>query len=258
MSATIGGYFYLISAVLFILALKGLSNPETARRGNLFGMVGMAIAIITTIMLPSVESYGWIIIAVLIGGSIGTVVAQKIEMTSLPELVAAFHSLVGLAAVFVALAALYHPEAYNIGSKGALPAASLIEMGLGMAIGAITFSGSIIAFAKLKGIMSGNPITFPSQHKLNLAVGIAMFALLVYFCQTESYGAFWMLLILSFAIGFLLIVPIGGADMPVVVSMLNSYSGWAAAGIGFTLANPPNHHRCAGGLIGRDPVLHHV
>jgi len=238
MSATIGGYFYLISAVLFILALKGLSNPETARRGNLFGMVGMAIAIITTIMLPSVESYGWIIIAVLIGGSIGTVVAQKIEMTSLPELVAAFHSLVGLAAVFVALAALYHPEAYNIGSKGALPAASLIEMGLGMAIGAITFSGSIIAFAKLKGIMSGNPITFPGQHKLNLAVGIAMFALLVYFCQTESYGAFWMLLILSFAIGFLLIVPIGGADMPVVVSMLNSYSGWAAAGIGFTLANP--------------------
>jgi len=238
MSATIGGYFYLISAFLFILALKGLSNPETARRGNLFGMVGMAIAIITTIMLPSVESYGWIIIAVLIGGSIGTVVAQKIEMTSLPELVAAFHSLVGLAAVFVALAALYHPEAYNIGSKGALPAASLIEMGLGMAIGAITFSGSIIAFAKLKGIMSGNPITFPGQHKLNLAVGIAMFALLVYFCQTESYGAFWMLLILSFAIGFLLIVPIGGADMPVVVSMLNSYSGWAAAGIGFTLANP--------------------
>ena len=238
MSATIGGYFYLISAVLFILALKGLSNPETARRGNLFGMVGMAIAIITTIMLPSVESYGWIIIAVLIGGSIGTVVAQKIEMTSLPELVAAFHSLVGLAAVFVALAALYHPEAYNIGSKGALPAASLIEMGLGMAIGSITFSGSIIAFAKLKGIMSGNPITFPGQHKLNLAVGIAMFALLVYFCQTESYGAFWMLLILSFAIGFLLIVPIGGADMPVVVSMLNSYSGWAAAGIGFTLANP--------------------
>jgi len=238
MSATIGGYFYLISAVLFILALKGLSNPETARRGNLFGMVGMAIAIITTIMLPSVESYGWIIIAVLIGGSIGTVVAQKIEMTSLPELVAAFHSLVGLAAVFVALAALYHPAAYTIGSKGALPAASLIEMGLGMAIGAITFSGSIIAFAKLKGIMSGNPITFPGQHKLNLAVGIAMFALLVYFCQTESYGAFWMLLILSFAIGFLLIVPIGGADMPVVVSMLNSYSGWAAAGIGFTLANP--------------------
>jgi NAD(P) transhydrogenase subunit beta len=238
MSAIIGGYFYLISAVLFILALKGLSNPETARRGNLFGMVGMTIAIITTIMLPSVESYGWIIIAIVIGGGIGTVVAQKIEMTSLPELVAAFHSLVGLAAVFVALAALYHPEAYNIGSKGALPAASLIEMGLGMAIGAITFSGSIIAFAKLKGIMSGNPITFTGQHMLNLGIGIAMFALLVYFCQTESYGAFWLLLILSFAIGFLLIVPIGGADMPVVVSMLNSYSGWAAAGIGFTLANP--------------------
>ena len=238
MSATIGGYFYLISAVLFILALKGLSNPETARRGNMFGMIGMTIAIVTTILLPDVVSYGWIIIALVIGGGIGTVVAQKIEMTSLPELVAAFHSLVGLAAVFVALAALYHPEAYNIGSKGSLPAPSLVEMGLGMAIGAITFSGSIIAFAKLKGIMSGNPITFPGQHMLNLVIGLSMLALLIYFCQTESYGAFWMLLILSFAIGFLLIVPIGGADMPVVVSMLNSYSGWAAAGIGFTLANP--------------------
>ena len=238
MSASIGGYFYLISAILFILALKGLSNPETSRRGNMFGMIGMTIAIVTTIALPEVVSYGWIIIALVIGGGIGTVVAQKIEMTSLPELVAAFHSLVGLAAVFVALAALYHPEAYQIGAKGELPAASLIEMGLGMAIGAITFSGSIIAFAKLKGIMSGNPITFKGQHMLNLVIGLSMLALLIYFCQTESYGAFWMLLILSFAIGFLLIVPIGGADMPVVVSMLNSYSGWAAAGIGFTLANP--------------------
>lgn len=237
MSAFVG-YFYLISAVLFILALKGLSSPETSRRGNLLGMIGMAIAVATTIMDPNVESYVWIIIAVLIGGSIGTVVALKIEMTSLPELVAAFHSLVGMAAVFVALAALYHPEAYGIGSKGSLPAGSLIEMGLGMAIGAITFSGSVIAFAKLKGIMSGNPITFKGQHLLNLIVALVMLALLVHFCQTESYASFWALLILAFAIGFLIIIPIGGADMPVVVSMLNSYSGWAAAGIGFTLANP--------------------
>jgi NAD(P) transhydrogenase subunit beta len=238
MSGTLVGYFYLISAILFILALKGLSNPETARRGNMFGVIGMTIAIITTIAHPDVVSYGWIAVAVLIGGGIGTVVAKKIEMTALPELVAAFHSLVGLAAVFVALAALYHPEAYEIGSKGSLPAGSLIEMGLGMTIGAITFSGSVIAFAKLRGIMSGNPITFPGQHLLNLVIALTMLALLVYFCRTESYGAFWMLLILSFVIGFLIIVPIGGADMPVVVSMLNSYSGWAAAGIGFTLANP--------------------
>ncbi len=232
------GYFYLISAVLFILALKGLSSPETSRRGNILGIIGMVIAIVTTIADPNVVSYGWIIIAILIGGSIGTVIALKIEMTSLPELVAAFHSLVGMAAVMVALAALYHPEAYGIGSKGSLPAGSLIEMGLGMAIGAITFSGSVIAFAKLRGIMSGNPITFKGQHLLNLIVALVMLALLVHFCQTESYGSFWMLLILSFAIGFLIIIPIGGADMPVVVSMLNSYSGWAAAGIGFTLANP--------------------
>ncbi|WNJ99028.1 NAD(P)(+) transhydrogenase (Re/Si-specific) subunit beta [Thalassospiraceae bacterium LMO-JJ14] len=238
MSGTLVGYFYLISAVLFILALKGLSSPETARRGNTFGIIGMAIAIVTTIAHPDVVSYGWIAVAVLIGGGIGTVVAKKIEMTALPELVAAFHSLVGLAAVFVALAALYHPEAYEIGSKGSLPAGSLIEMGLGMTIGAITFSGSVIAFAKLRGIMSGNPITFKGQHLLNLIIALSMLALLVYFCRTESYGAFWLLLILSFVIGFLIIVPIGGADMPVVVSMLNSYSGWAAAGIGFTLANP--------------------
>ena len=238
MSGTTVGYLYLISAILFILALKGLSHPETSRRGNLFSIIGMAIAIVTTIAHPDVTSYGWIAVAVLIGGGIGTVVAKKIEMTALPELVAAFHSLVGMAAVFVALAALYHPEAYGIGSAGSLPAGSLIEMGLGMAIGAITFSGSVIAFAKLRGIMSGNPITFPGQHLLNLIVALTMLALLVYFCQTESYAAFWGLLILSFAIGFLIIIPIGGADMPVVVSMLNSYSGWAAAGIGFTLANP--------------------
>lgn len=238
MSSTLVGFLYLISAVLFILALKGLSSPVTSRRGNMMGMVGMTIAIVTTIADPNVVSYSWIIVALLIGGSIGTVVAKKIEMTALPELVAAFHSLVGLAAVMVALAALYHPEAYHIGAKGSLPAGSLVEMGLGMTIGAITFSGSIIAFAKLRGLMSGNPITFKGQHLLNLVIALTMLALLVHFCRTESYAAFWGLLILSFVIGFLLIVPIGGADMPVVVSMLNSYSGWAAAGIGFTLANP--------------------
>ncbi len=238
MSSTLVGFLYLISAVLFIFALKGLSSPVTSRRGNMMGMVGMTIAIVTTIADPNVVSYSWIIVALLIGGSIGTVVAKKIEMTALPELVAAFHSLVGLAAVMVALAALYHPEAYQIGSKGSLPAGSLLEMGLGMTIGAITFSGSIIAFAKLRGLMSGNPITFKGQHLLNLVIALTMLALLVHFCRAESYAAFWGLLILSFVIGILLIVPIGGADMPVVVSMLNSYSGWAAAGIGFTLANP--------------------
>ena len=238
MSGSLVGYFYLISAVLFILALKGLSSPVTARRGNMFGIIGMVIAIATTIAHSDVVSYGWILVAILIGGSIGTVVAKKIQMTALPELVAAFHSLVGLAAVFVALAALHHPEAYDIGSAGSLPAGSLVEMGLGMMIGAITFSGSLIAFAKLRGLMSGNPITFKGQHLLNLVVALTMLALLVHFCRTESYMAFWALLLLSFAIGFLLIVPIGGADMPVVVSMLNSYSGWAAAGIGFTLSNP--------------------
>ncbi len=238
MSGSVVGYFYLVAAVLFIMALRGLSSPETARKGNLCGMIGMAIAIATTIASPNVQSYTWIAIAVLIGGTIGTVVAQKIQMTALPQLVAAFHSLVGLAAVFVALAALYHPEAYDIGKAGAIPAGSLIEMALGMAIGAVTFSGSLIAFAKLQGIMSGAPITFPMQHPFNALVGIVMLALLVWFCRTESYAAFWALLILSFAIGFLLIIPIGGADMPVVVSMLNSYSGWAACGIGFTLRNP--------------------
>ena len=238
MSGSVVGYFYLIAAVLFIMALRGLSSPVTARRGNLYGMIGMAIAIVTTVLHPDVQSYTWIAVAILIGGSIGTVVAMKIEMTALPQLVAAFHSLVGLAAVFVALAALYHPEAYAIGKTGAIPFGSLIEMSLGMAIGAVTFSGSLIAFAKLQGIMSGAPITFPMQHPINALIGALMLALLVWFCKTEAYGAFWALLFLSFAIGFLLIIPIGGAEMPVVVSMLNSYSGWAACGIGFTLRNP--------------------
>ncbi len=238
MTASWVGYAYLVSSVLFILALRGLSSPVTARRGNLFGMAGMAIAVLTTLMNPEVNSYGMILLAILIGGSIGTVIALRIEMTSLPELVAAFHSLVGLAAVFVATSALYNPAAYGIGEIGSIHTASLIEMSLGAAIGAVTFSGSVIAFAKLKGVMSGNPITFIGQHKLNLAVGVGIAVLIAMFTGSESREMYWAIVVLAFAIGFLLIIPIGGADMPVVVSMLNSYSGWAAAGIGFTLSNP--------------------
>ena len=238
MAENLTGFAYLIAAVLFILALRGLSNPESARMGNIFGMVGMAIAVITTLLSPGVVSYWMIILGILIGGGIGTAVALKIQMTQLPELVAAFHSLVGLAAVFVATAAFYHPEAYNIGTSGNISAGSLIEMALGTAIGAITFSGSVIAFLKLAGKMSGNPITFPMQHPLNAAIGVLILLSIIWFCTTESAAAYWVIVVLAFAIGFLLIVPIGGADMPVVVSMLNSYSGWAAAGIGFTLQNP--------------------
>jgi NAD(P) transhydrogenase subunit beta len=238
MTASWTGYAYLISSVLFILALRGLSSPVTARRGNMMAIIGMAIAIVTTLMDPGVMSFGMIILAILIGGTIGTVTALKIQMTALPQLVAAFHSLVGMAAVFVATSALFNPKAYGLGAIGEIPGASLVEMSLGTAIGAITFSGSVIAFAKLQGIMSGSPITFPGQHKLNLLVGLAILALIIIFVGSESHSVYWGIVALSFAIGFLLIIPIGGADMPVVVSMLNSYSGWAAAGIGFTLSNP--------------------
>jgi NAD(P) transhydrogenase subunit beta len=238
MSANLSAFAYLISSVCFIMALRGLSHPETSRRGNILGMIGMVIAILTTLADPDVVSYPMILVGLLIGGAIGSVVALKIKMTALPQLVAAFHSLVGLAAVFVATAALYNPMAYGLGLPGDVPAASLVEMGLGTAIGAVTFSGSVIAFAKLQGIMSGAPITFPMQHKLNAALGIALVVLFFLFATTESYTTFWALAFLAFALGFLIIIPIGGADMPVVVSMLNSYSGWAAAGIGFTLGNP--------------------
>jgi NAD(P) transhydrogenase subunit beta len=238
MTENLTGFAYVIAAVLFILALRGLSSPESARMGNIFGIAGMVIAVLTTLLSPGVVSLWMIILGILIGGAIGTVVAMRIQMTALPQLVAAFHSLVGLAAVFVATAALYHPEAYGIGSQGHIHFASLIEMSLGVAIGAITFSGSVIAFLKLQGLMSGNPITFPMQHPANAAVGVLILLAIIWFCATESYAAYWMLVLLAFAIGFLIIIPIGGADMPVVVSMLNSYSGWAAAGIGFTLANP--------------------
>jgi NAD(P) transhydrogenase subunit beta len=238
MTSGIVGFAYLVASVCFILALRGLSSPETARQGNRIGIIGMVIAVVTTLMAPEVVSYSTIILGVLIGGAIGTVIALKIQMTALPQLVAFSHSLVGLAAVFVATAALYKPDAYGIGSAGSIHAASLIEMGLGTAIGAVTFSGSLIAFAKLQGIMSGTPITFAGQHKLNAAIGIAIAVVLFLFVASESYTLYWVLVALAFAIGFLIIIPIGGADMPVVVSMLNSYSGWAAAGIGFTLSNP--------------------
>lgn len=238
MNADMTGYAYLVSAVCFILALRGLSSPETSRKGNILGIIGMIIAVGTTLSAPGVMSYGLILSGMVVGGAIGTVVALRIDMTALPQLVAAFHSLVGMAAVFVATAALYHPEAYGLGAKGNIAGASLVEMGLGTIVGAITFSGSVIAFAKLQGIMSGAPITFKFQHFLNLLVALVIVCCLIAFVDGESHGFFWAMVALSFAIGFLIIIPIGGADMPVVVSMLNSYSGWAACGIGFTLSNP--------------------
>ncbi|MDP6388431.1 MAG: NAD(P)(+) transhydrogenase (Re/Si-specific) subunit beta [Alphaproteobacteria bacterium] len=237
MSADLSGFAYLVASVCFIMALRGLSSPETARAGNIYGIVGMLIAVGTTLADPTVLSYTTIVIAVLIGGAIGTVVALKIEMTALPQLVAAFHSLVGMAAVLVAAAAFYQPQAYGIGTPGNIAVASLVEMSIGTVIGAITFTGSIIAFAKLQGIMSGAPITFPGQHLLNACLGIGAIALVYWFCQEQTGSLFWTIAILAFVIGGLIIIPIGGADMPVVISMLNSYSGWAACGIGFTLQN---------------------
>ncbi len=238
-SANLSAVFYLISGILFILALRGLSSPDTSRQGNYFGIAGMIIAIAVTFLSVGNFSYSliYIIIFLLIGGSIGAFIAFKIPMTAMPELVAGFHSLVGLAAVFVAVAAFLNPEAFNLGSSGDIKLASLVEMSIGAAVGAITFSGSIIAFLKLRGLMSGAPITFKGQHFLNLILGIVIFALTFYLCQAQSENIFWTLIIISFLVGVLLIIPIGGADMPVVISMLNSYSGWAAAGIGFTLEN---------------------
>ena len=231
--------FYLISGVLFILALRGLSSPETSRQGNFFGILGMLIAVIVTFLSIGnfSNSFIYVIVFLLIGGSFGAFIAFKIPMTAMPELVAGFHSLVGLAAVFVAISAFLNPEAFNLGVSGNIKLASLIEMSIGAAVGAITFSGSIIAFLKLRGIMSGAPITFPGQHILNLIILISIVVLTYFLCSTQSSSLFWALIVISFLVGILLIIPIGGADMPVVISMLNSYSGWAAAGIGFTLEN---------------------
>ena len=238
MSANLSAVAYLVASILFIMALRGLSSPETARKGNIFGIFGMMIAVVTTLASPGVLSYELILLGLIIGGSIGAIIARKIEMTALPQLVAAFHSLVGLAAVFVASAAFHNPAAYGIGSFLTIPIPSLIEMSLGTAIGALTFSGSIIAFGKLQGIMSGAPIVFPGQHTLNAALGILLVVLVVMICREQSVPLYWAIVALSLTLGILIIIPIGGADMPVVISMLNSYSGWAACGIGFTLSNP--------------------
>ena len=238
-SSNLSAIFYLISGILFILALRGLSSPDTSRQGNYFGILGMIIAITVTFL--SVGNFSttiiYVFLSLVIGGAIGAFIAFKIPMTAMPELVAGFHSLVGLAAVFVAIAAFLNPEAFNLGSPGNIKFASLVEMSIGAAVGAITFSGSIIAFLKLRGIMSGSPITFIGQHYINLILGIAIFVLIFYLCKLQSESLYWTLIAISFLIGILLIIPIGGADMPVVISMLNSYSGWAAAGIGFTLEN---------------------
>lgn len=228
---------YGVAAICFILALRGLSSPVSARQGNQLGMAGMAIAVLTTLISPAVHSYGLIVLAIVIGGAVGTVVALKVKMTALPQLVAAFHSLVGMAAVLVATAALLSPESYGIGTVGRIQAGSLVEMSLGVVIGAITFSGSVIAFGKLQGLIAGKPLQFPMQHKLNALLGGALVFLIIVFALSESHSIFFLLMIMAFVLGFLLILPIGGADMPVVISMLNSYSGWAACGIGFTLGN---------------------
>jgi NAD(P) transhydrogenase subunit beta len=240
MSADLVALLYLVSGVLFVLALRGLSSPESSRQGNVFGMLGMAIAIVTTLAVAAPQQgVSWVLIAagLGIGGGIGAVTAKRIAMTAMPQLVAAFHSLVGLAAVFVAAAALYAPEAFGIGQGSNIPAATLVEMSLGVAIGAITFTGSVIAFAKLDGRMSGAPILLPARHLINIALAVALVVLIALFCNSADPLLFWLITVVALVLGGLIIIPIGGADMPVVVSMLNSYSGWAAAGIGFTLGN---------------------
>jgi NAD(P) transhydrogenase subunit beta len=242
MSANLVALLYLLAAVLFIMALRGLSSPETSRRGNLLGMAGMALAIGTTLAQIGApeEQLTWALIAggLLIGGSIGAIIARRVPMTAMPELVAAFHSLVGMAAVFVAAGALYAPEAFGIGEPGAIHGTSLLEMALGVAIGAVTFTGSVIAFSKLSGRMSGKPIILPLRHLINLALAVLLIGLVWRFCQSGGDPVpFWAVTAVALLFGILIIIPIGGADMPVVISMLNSYSGWAAAGIGFTLGN---------------------
>jgi NAD(P) transhydrogenase subunit beta len=238
--ASFAAVLYLVSGVLFILALRGLSSPASARQGNVFGMVGMGIAIVTTLLVAGVSdllSWALIIGGLAIGGGIGAVLARRVKMTDMPQLVAAFHSLVGLAAVFAAAAALYAPEAFGIGTPGHIHAQALIEMSLGVAIGAFTFTGSVIAFAKLNGNMSGKPILLPSRHLIHIALGVLLVVLIWLFATSADPIWFWLITIVALVLGGLMIIPIGGADMPVVVSMLNSYSGWAAAGIGFTLGN---------------------
>jgi H+-translocating NAD(P) transhydrogenase subunit beta len=240
MSANLSALLYLVAGVLFILALRGLSSPATSRRGNLFGMIGMAIAVATTLAThPPADGLAWllVIVAVVIGGGIGAVIARRVPMTSMPELVAAFHSLVGMAAVLVAAGAFYAPEAFGIGTPGHIHSQSLVEMSLGVAIGALTFTGSVIAFLKLSARMSGKPIILPARHVINIALAVALVVSIVSLVLTGNEIYFWLNTALALTLGVLMIIPIGGADMPVVISMLNSYSGWAAAGIGFTLGN---------------------
>jgi len=241
-SENLSALLYLVASICFIMALRGLSSPLSARAGNLYGIVGMVIAVVTTLASPIVEFSSLsvslvILIGIIIGGAAGTYIALNIQMTALPQLVAAFHSLVGLAAVCVATAAFAAPQSYGIGTPGQIFTVSLIEMGLGTAIGAVTFTGSIVAFAKLQGLVSGKPLVFTGQHLLNAALGVLLVAILIWFAASGPAAAFLLIVLLSLALGFLLILPIGGADMPVVISMLNSYSGWAACGIGFTLGN---------------------
>jgi NAD(P) transhydrogenase subunit beta len=239
MSANLSSMLFLITGVLFILALRGLSSPETSRMGNFFGITGMILAIVVSILSVDIffSNLIYFIIALSVGGIAGSIIAFKIPMTAMPQLVAGFHSLVGLAAVLVAISAYYSPDSFGLGAFQNIKTASIIEMGLGVSIGAITFTGSIIAFMKLQGLMPGSPITFPGQHYLNALLGILIISLIGYLAVNQSTQIFWMLVVASILIGFLIIIPIGGADMPVVISMLNSYSGWAAAGIGFTLEN---------------------
>ena len=253
MSASTVAILYLISALLFIFALRGLSHPESSRRGNVFGIIGMIIAIITTLMFKSVLSYSEIGVAILIGGLIGAFIALKIEMTALPQLVAAFHSLVGLAAVFVAGAAFYDPASFNIGEFGNIPSSSLIEMSIGTFIGAVTFSGSILAFGKLQGTISGKPIVFKFQHLINALIFLFIIFLIFLLVLNQSPNIFWTIIVVSILLGFLVVIPIGGADMPVVISMLNSYAGWAACGIGFTLSN--NLLIITGALVGASGAI---
>jgi len=239
MTTSLAASLYLISGALFILALRGLSSPETSRRGNFLGVLGMTLAIIVTFLFVDIlfSSLLFIICAMAFGGSIGAIIAYRISMTAMPQLIAGFHSLVGLAAVLVALSVFYNPEAFGLGTLNNIKTASLVEMSIGASIGAITFTGSVIAFLKLQGLMSGRPITFKGQHFINLLIGIGIVSLIIYVTINQSSHIFWILIIISLLVGVLLIIPIGGADMPVVISMLNSYSGWAAAGIGFTLEN---------------------
>ncbi|MBV9456891.1 MAG: NAD(P)(+) transhydrogenase (Re/Si-specific) subunit beta, partial [Bradyrhizobium sp.] len=240
MNANLSALLYLVAGVLFILSLRGLSSPATSRQGNLFGMIGMAIAVATTLANhPPADGIAWVlvIVGIAIGGSIGAVIARRVPMTAMPELVAAFHSLVGMAAVLVAAGAFYAPEAFDIGTPGNIHQQSLVEMSLGVAIGALTFTGSVIAFLKLSARMSGAPIILPARHVINIALAIALVVCIVGLVLSGSPVFFWLNVILALSLGVLMIIPIGGADMPVVISMLNSYSGWAAAGIGFTLGN---------------------